>query len=249
MSVFLAIPNRGAIQEPTVGALFRTGRTDVLVRTRSTSLLTFTFNILWTDALNERKALGLKRFVMMHDDIAPLDEGWLDTLLREFDASGADVLSAVVPIKDERGLSSIALWNPETREMVRVTMTEALAYPKTFGGTEAGRPGWAVLPNTGLWVCDFTKPWVEKVCFTIRDRNFYDAHDGMWKAQCYSEDWDFGAQCHALGLSVKATTAVKLNHHGQFKFPNFVAWGTHATDDQVNYWRPPGRAYQTSEVS
>ncbi len=214
-----------------------------MVRFRSTSLLTYTFNALWTDALNARSE-GVRRFVMLHDDIAPLDPHWLDLLLGEFDKSGADVLASVVPIKDERGVSSTALLNPATKEMVRVTMTEAQGYPKVFGGAEAGRPGWVVLPNTGLWVCDFTKPWVEKICFTIRDRNFRDPHDGLWKAQCYSEDWDFGVQCHALGLTVKATTAVKLKHTGNFGFPSFTAWGTLAKDDQTNYWRPPGRSYQ-----
>lgn len=241
-SVFLAVPNRGTLAEGTAVALVQTGRTPVeLVRTRSTSLLTLTFNSLWCDALN--RSPRPTHFVMLHDDIVPLDAGWLDTLVAEFRACRADVLSTVVAIKDERGLSSTALMNPKTKEMVRLTVTEACALPKTFDAAAAGRPGWVVLPNTGLWICDFTRPWVERVCFTIRDRVFKDAASGQWLAQCYSEDWDFGAQCHAIGLRVCATTAVKVVHKGGFDYPNFTPWGRLAADDQVNSWTPPERGY------
>lgn len=239
--IFLAVPNRGSIATGTATALFQCGKTRVhRVHFHSTSILTQTFNSLWATALNERKQFT--HFVMLHDDVAPMDADWLDALCEEYDRTKCDVLSAVVPIKDERGLTSTAFWNPATRDMVRVTMTEAMALPKSFAGG-AYKPGWVVLPNTGLWICDFRKPWVEKICFTMRDRVFFDAPSQTWLSQCYSEDWDFGVQCHYLNAEVMATMAVKLQHHGEFKFPNMVAWGTLNKDDQINNWLPPSRTY------
>lgn len=242
-SVLVAVPNRGSVSHGTAAALLRMGRTPVHgVRFHSSSLLTLTFNSLWATALNERPA-GVTHFVMLHDDVVPLDDGWLDALVGAFAASGADVLSAVVPIKDARGLTSTAFLDPRTRAMTRLTATEAVALPPTFDAAAAGHPGRVVLPNTGLWVCDFTRPWVERVCFTMRDRLFRDAA-GHWVAQCYSEDWDFGVQCHALGLRVAATTAVRVVHKGGFDYPNFAPWGSLAADDQTNVWDPPDRTYR-----
>lgn len=242
-SVFVALPNRGTVAAGTAMALLRTGATPIhSVTPRSTSLLTLTFNALWCAALNQSPRPS--HFVMLHDDVIPCDPGWVDVLVAELGRSRADVLSACVPIKDDRGLTSTALMNPATGEMVRLTVREALGLPRTFDAAAAGRPGWAVLPNTGLWACRFAgEAWVEKVCFTARDRVFRDPADGQWKAQCYSEDWDFGAALHAMGRRACATTAVRAVHRGEFEYPNFAPWGALAADDQVNHWRPPQREY------
>jgi len=235
ISVFVGIPSRGDVVTGTAMALIQMGRTTVYsVRTHVCSLLAMSFNKMWCMALNERSKFT--HFVMLHDDIVPLDNGWLDTLMGEFLSSGADVVSSVVPIKDDRGLSSTAFLNPRTMEMRRLTMNETHAIkPKTFDAEEAGHKGCVVLPNTGLWVCDFTKPWVEQICFTVRDRIF-KTESGEWVAQTYSEDWDFGVQCYRLGVKVKATRAVNLIHKGGFDYPSMVPWGSLKTDDQTSVW-------------
>jgi hypothetical protein len=202
------------------------------IRTVGASILTQTFNSLWCDALNEREHFS--EFCMLHDDVSPIEPGWLDVLNEERIKAKADVISTVIPIKDDRGLTSIAMWNPTTNRMTRITMTQACKFPKTFDGKAAGYPGCVVLPNTGLWLCDFTKPWVEKVTFTIRDRNF-KASDGTWVTQCFSEDWHFGIQAYHLGLKVVASSAVKVIHHGTFKYPNFEPWGGLKVDEAVNH--------------
>lgn len=224
----------------TASALLQMGKTRVYaVKTHVCSLLTLSFNNLWCMALNERP--HFTHFVMLHDDVVPLDPGWLDTLLAAHRSGRADVTSCVVPIKDSRGLASTAFLHRPTNRLRRLTMTEAHKLPVTFGAAEAGYPDCALLPNTGLWVCDFTRPWVEKVCFTIRDRNF-KGPDGKWTTQCFSEDWDFGVQLADLGLTAKATRAVNLIHKGHFDYPNMVAWGSLAEDDAVGIWTPPAVA-------
>ena len=235
--VFLAVPSRGSLSLPTNAAIMQCGGSGHRLETFSCSLLTQSFNTLWCEALNSRRSQGITHFVMLHDDVGPIDDGWLDTLLAEHARSGADVLSAVIPIKDERGLVSTAIYEPATNKMRRLTMAEVTRFPTTFDAEDAGYPGCVLLPNTGLWVCDFTQRWVEKVCFTIRDRILNV--NGKWLAQCFSEDWDFGIQAYRLGLRVCATTAVKLIHRGGFDYPNFQAWGTLKTDNAVNAWEPP----------
>lgn len=241
--VLLVLPTRGHVKDLTALSLLKMGRTPVYqVLMRSTSVLTLTFNTLWADALNHRGKFDY--LVMMHDDVQPIDDGWLDTLVEQIEKTGADVVSAVLPIKDDRGLTSTAFMAPESRSQVRLTMTQAMKLPKTFTADDAGLTGCVVMPNTGLWICDFRKPWVEKICFTTRDRVFRDS-DGQWKAQAFTEDWDFGAQCCALGVKVMGTTAVRAMHHGEFAYPNMVAFGNLATDDQVNVWTPPERDYHS----
>ncbi len=237
--IFLGIPTRGQVSFDTMAATHRMGRTKVhCLRGRACSILTYGFNQLWVEALNERKA-GLTHFVMMHDDICPISDGWLDTLLAEHEECGADITHVVCPIKDSRGSTSTAFMDPSTRFMRRLVMKEACGgIPKTFDAQMAGYPaGYVILPNTGLWICDFTKPWVEEICFTIRDRINKNA-DGTFTAQCFSEDWHFGTQALKLGLKVFGTTGVKIVHKGPFDWPNFEPWGEWKSDPDTACFNP-----------
>jgi hypothetical protein len=239
--VFLALPSRGSVITPLATALFKTGKTPCELRSHSCSLLTLTFNSLWAMALNER-ANGFTHFAMIHDDIWPMDDGWLDLLLKEFKASGADVLSTCVPIKDDRGLTSTAVMHKPTQRMIRLTMTEVCDLPDTFNAKDCGYDDCVILPNTGLWICDFTKPWVERICFTMKDRIFKGA-DGQWVPQCFGEDWGFGVQLAEMGLKVSATTALKVVHQGKFDYPNFAPWGGWKKDETTNIlWNPPAHS-------
>ncbi len=48
------------------------------------------------------------------------------------DRVGADVIATVVPIKDNRGLTSTGLQDPDTLQIRRLTMTEVFRLPVTF---------------------------------------------------------------------------------------------------------------------
>ncbi len=239
--VFVSVPNRNGICQGAASALFSAYRNGLASSTihaihfESTTLLCQTFNRCWCAALNARPAITHQ--AMMHDDQEP-EHTWLNTLLAEQRRCGADVLSVVIPIKNERGLTSTGVLDPRTRKMRRFTMKEIARMPQTFDAAGAGCPGQILLVNTGLWICDFTKPWVEKIRFTVLDR-ILQAPDGRWFPQSFSEDWNFSIDCARLGLKVMATTAVKLRHHGDMGFPNFAAWGEWETDRATeDYWRP-----------
>jgi hypothetical protein len=240
------------------------------------SLLALMFNRTWCAALNQRRSRQLTHFAMHHADVeAP--PGWLDLLVEEQQRVHADVLSVVVPIKDNRGLTSTGWQDPETRVIRRFTMSEIAKLPPTFsaeqvaacglapatakpqadvGGMlsrpelqqrgQAGRrresmaPGESMAPatlpnavdlvvNTGLWICDFTRPWVEEVCFSIVDavcRN----EQGEFEAKCLPEDWNFSGWCAREGLRVFATSKVAVTHHGRAGYRNDHPWGEWQTD-------------------
>lgn len=195
------------------------------------SLLTYTFNLLWAGFLSKREELGLTHFAMMHDDIVP-ETGWMDVLLREMEKNHADLVSAVVPIKDNRGLTSTAtetndVWNPR-----RLTMREV------WDGTgdpffDCGETVTSVqcpdlLVNTGLWVCDIRKPWCEKVWFEQRDELVREA-DGTFTVNTAPEDWNFSRAVKREGGVIAATRAVKL-YHERPEYTNAKPWGAWAVD-------------------
>jgi hypothetical protein len=150
------------------------------------------FNKLWCQALNERTQRGLTHFAMHHSDIQA-EPGWLDILLEEQRKVGADVLSAVIPIKDQRGLTSTGLRDPVTGRIRRLTMREVMKLPVTFEAADTDAGDQWLMVNTGLWVCDFTKPWVEEVCFSILDAVVREEDRFVPKA--LSEDWNFSGWC------------------------------------------------------
>ena len=190
------------------------------------TLLPFAFNQAWCGALNYRDTgVGLKYFAMIHDDIEPAPF-WLDTLIDELESHDADVMSAVVPIKSEHGLTSTAvdtgdIWLPR-----RLTMAEAMELPETFGAEDVGGP---LLLNTGLWVADITKPWVEEVCFDFLNR-IRRTTTGERVAECVPEDWLNSRRLNELGCKLMATRKVHLVHNGSADFPNSTAWGSWQTD-------------------
>lgn len=168
------------------------------------SLLTRSFNELWANALNRRP--GATHFLMLHADVIPGGgPKWPITMLSLMRDTGADVLSAVLPIKTHSGLTSTAvetedIWNPR-----KLTIDEVGARDETW--TESG-----LLVNTGLLLADLSKPWVERVCFTMNDRIINK--DGFWTAECQPEDWGFSRQVRREGGVVWATRAVPALHLG-----------------------------------
>ena len=196
---------------------------------KSRSLLAANFNGFWCNALNDR----YDYFLMLHADISP-QPGWLDILMSEMKATGADVVSVVVPLKDEHGLTSTAIgepgnnWNPRRR----LTMTEVHALPETFDIAQAGYPDDVLLVNTGCFLVDLSKPWCRaakddgtaEFFFTINDRITFNA-SGQAKEDVEPEDWYASRQWARLGAKVVATRKVAVNHRGTFDFTNAYAWG------------------------
>lgn len=190
------------------------------------SLLPHTFNECWALALNLYQAGDLDLFAMIHADVEA-QPGWLDTLHAEMDASGADLVSAVVSIKDKRGLTSTGVDDTGDRWSVRrLTLREVFALPETFTSEHVGAP---LLVNTGLWLCRLGA-WALDVSFEIEStiRN----EGGRYVARCVPEDWAFSRRLHSLGRKLAATRKVEVNHWGPSSWSNTTVrgWDT----DRVN---------------
>ncbi len=187
------------------------------------SLLAKVFNKLVCRALNEMKTLGWTHFVLHHSDIE-CEIGWLDKLLAEYHAHDLDVISGVIPIKDQSGYVSMAIKSPRGPGR-NVMLDELKDVPVTFG-IEALKhlPGDMLLYNTGLLLFDLRRPWVRKwlleAPFTIRDMVVENPETGELEARAISEDWGFSAYCNQKGIRIKATRAVAIGHHGRARWSN-----------------------------
>jgi len=209
------------------------------------SLLAANCNSLWCHALNQRVASNLKWFAMLHSDIEP-DYWWLDKLIAEAEKHDADLMSAIVPIKDDRGLTSTAIAQPDSqfRQFCRLTMRQVRheTFPDTFGIREAAEaleklpdplrianvPREALLVNTGCVVCRIDRPWCEKVWFAMHDG--IECVGGQWAPVQQSEDWVFARNVAEQGGKVMATKLVALAHKGSAPYYSTHVWG-HAKDE------------------
>lgn len=231
--VALAMPRRGnnvafGASEayhlaPTIG-----DRAVVVRLWTSHSILDHCFNRLWSCALNLRDR-GITHFAMIHDDNCP-QQGFLNILLDEMDWYGADIVSAVVAIKSEQGLSSTAVETDDPWYPRRLTMHEVHSLPSTFTDKDVGGE---LLLNTGLWVANLTKPWAdqpEPLFFQTLSRIIKDKN-GEWQAQVRSEDWEFSRAARARGAKLYATRKVAVRHAGEIEYTNDHVWGTWQTDE------------------
>lgn len=224
--VFLAQPGYGEVTAGAARAFWRATRLPdgrVCRQYNEGSLLARNFNALWCSALNLDAVRRVDYFAMIHADVEPQD-WWLDVLINELESRDLDILGAVVPIKDPKGLTSLALDHPDGntwQPLCRLTMSEVYRLPETFTSEDVGHP---LLLNTGLWACRFDQSWASQVRFTINDR-IVRTPDGRYVPQVEPEDWYFSRLCHELGLKIGATRKVKLAHRGGAAYGNTCPWG------------------------
>lgn len=183
----------------------------------NSSIATGCFNSCWALARNEYEAGRIDAFAMIHDDVGAQIH-WLDILYRELLDTGADIISALIPIKDSRGLTSTAIDGEHLTRVRRITMREARKLPKTF--TDADVPG--LLINTGLWLARLG-PWINETHFHVE--NSIERVNGSWQAITFPEDWHFSRQCRKLGLKLAVTQKVRIDHYGGHRWCNQDVWG------------------------
>jgi len=199
------------------------------LKLQGSSLLAHNFNILWAWALNESRKGPVDYFAMQHSDIEPEDY-WLDKLTAEMEARDLDILGVVVPIKDMRGVTSIAVGRQDGsnwRVGHRLTLREVYRLPETFTSADVGGP---LLLNTGLWVCRFREEWAKEVHFEINDRIVFDTKSETYVPEVEPEDWYFSRLLHELGLKVGCTRKIPLGHRGDMVFGNTRGWGEYDFD-------------------
>lgn len=242
---YLGMPGYGNHTDHAGRSLWRARRNmdPVIVECRSGSLLGANFNQLWCSALNlAHQGHEVAYFAMLHSDIGAQDY-WLDALIEELEAQQLDVLGVAVPIKDRRGMTSLALhkdgdpWMP----FARLSMNEVYQLPETFTSEDVGHP---LLLNTGCWVARFNLDWAKMVHFEINDRIVFNRACNRYQAQTEPEDWHFSRQLHEIGapgsptdglrpLRIAATRKIAVRHRGEMDFDNTHAWGTQLYDSEA----------------
>jgi hypothetical protein len=183
----------------------------------ASSFLCGSFNNLIAKALDERDGGRVTHFAMIHADIeAP--QGWVDRLWGIMSTHRADVVSAIVPIKDDNSdpRTSTAIGNRHDPWHVRrnLMVSEVLALPETFGPELVCSEHDVLLWNTGLWLADLRHPfWDIFTGFDTRAR-ICRKPDGSRFAQQDTEDWRLSRQMDAAGARVVVTRALPVRHWG-----------------------------------
>ena len=217
----------------------RADNLNIAVKARQISALCWNFNTLYAEALNDKDA---DYFLLIHADIVPIEPPfWIRKLISELNTTGADILSAVVPVKNKTGITSTALQSAEHPTPRRLTMREAMQLPPTFKARDVAELyGWQthidvqLLTNTGLLLLDLRRKRriFEKLHFYTHDN--IEKRGDKFVATFAPEDWNFARDAHANGLITAATRAVKVLHSGHADYDNASAWGDWEHDTLEN---------------
>lgn len=181
------------------------------------------FNLFWLDCISRLERENFTHWAMIHADVAP-ERGWLPLMLGQMDYLGADALAAVITQKDSTGATSTAIeGTPDEENPKRVRLLRKLTLKEIGDGSfgpSGSIEGMDLLLNTGLLVVSLAdRSWLKCTPF-----NFYCEID--WSAEkptlhSESEDWYFSRLMNKLGKKLYATTAVKVDHLGNARYPNW----------------------------
>jgi hypothetical protein len=230
--VFLGMPGYGKQTSAAGRALWRACAPGTYIERQYAqgSLLACNFNKLWCEVLTKvHQGERFDYFAMLHDDIG-CEDFWLDKLIDELEAKQLDVLGVVVPIKDFRGMTSIALqhgqdnWNVDCR----LSMHDVYELPETFTSADVG--GMQLLLNTGCWVIKWDQERCKQLHFEINDRIVFDRTNNCFRPEVESEDWFFSRLLNEMGFRIGATRKIAVKHEGDTEFVNTHAWGSEAFD-------------------
>lgn len=238
--VYLALPCGSNVYAGLLWTVMNASRNHkIMPRMVGSSLANLNFNRLWAEALNKRQEWGHTYFAMAHSDIKA-EDGWIDTMIDLMTRHAADVMTAIIPLKSEHGLTSTGIMDQEDGRTRRFTMTEAMGMPETFSIRDTLLPKAVLAVNNGLFVCRFDQLWIEELTGFGCDDSIVLGEDGVYRAHTVGEDWRWAkwlstqrvGGCHpgSRPLKVMATRKVKVWHHGSSDYDNLSGWGTWETD-------------------
>ncbi len=189
------------------------------------------FNALWCAALNSREGNGWTHVAMIHQDVHAV-RWWLDKALEVMDRADVDLLSVVLPLKDDKGMTSTAVldkWKLATR---RLAMKEVHRYlPETFTSAdlaELGHENSLLLASGGLQLYR-VGDWMEKVWWEAPTKIVRD-QSGQFVSAVWDEGWNLSLQMYQLGLKIACTREIHANHLGGGVWGNEESWGEWDTD-------------------
>lgn len=241
--VLIGVPTyKGIMHAKAMFPIIRCSRNHKFdVGTVDSSATCVTFNRLWINALELYEAGKITHFLMYHSDIVA-EEYFLDKMIDIMERTKADVLSAIVPIKDQQGMTSTAMDEPVGDvdpywRVRRLTMKEVHHMEPTFTDPK-------LLLNTGLMLVDMSKAWTKDAYFTFEDKIIW--HHGRRVAVCMPEDWGFSRMAKKLGATLWATREVPILHYGETSYPNQIPWGQ-VEKDVLPTWSP--EASKAAEIA
>lgn len=230
--VALGMPRRTKLREDMaygIAARSSSGECALLPFYAHSSLLNHSFNSVWVQCHNFLiDGHKLTHLAILHDDIEP-SPCWIDTLAKELDATGADLISAYAPIKSEQGLVSMATYQDDIWDLQRFTIRQLARMPETF--TQDDVKG-NLLLNTGCCLLRLRDPWLSRPeDFVFDDRNrIVRLPNGRLQAEPLSEDWRWSDAIRRAGGKLAATRKVGLAHEGTKDFRNDTVWGSWERD-------------------
>jgi hypothetical protein len=209
---------------------------ELLICRVQSSLLAHAFNQAVAAAQNR----GVEYFAMLHADVTP-GPGWLAKLWAAMHDEGLDVVHAPVAIKDHRGLTSTAfattddVWDDKRR----ITTTELQKLPDAFTiddiAERIDESATILLPNTGVLLVRCGDWFADWEGFHMLDR--VGTVRGERQSQVVPEDWLFGYEAAALGLTVGGCKVPTI-HYGGTTFTTATPWGE-PVDQQYHKAREP----------
>ncbi len=213
--IFLALPNYGSYEPQSLFTILNaTNKRSIQIFSHTSSLLVDSFNTCWAEMLNTP---GVEYFAMLHADVITTGP-WLDQLIDELEEKNLDVLSVVLPLKDEKGITSTGILSKDFK-VTRLTLAEVEKQPPTFTiETLLGKTNSVLLVNTGMWVAK-AGDWMKKFD-GFRAHSEIVLKDGKYITLNSPEDWDFSSWCADNGLKVGATKIIKAGHVGKKIYKN-----------------------------
>lgn len=229
----------------------------VFIKPETGSALSHNFNKCWLQALG-CAGNPITHFAMLHDDVE-VEPQWISKLLDVMDATKADMVSTVIPIKNQHGLTSTGYGDPnDWYDYRRLTLKEVAKLPVTFSIDdlpEQKAAGKCLLVNTGCWICDMRRGfWHNKdangeLVFRFwQDNRITRWPDGTYCPEFCPEDWNWSRLCHKYGVKVVATRAIKAVHHGHYPFTNNPNWGDETDDEIIGFLAAKKKAYSLDKV-
>ena len=200
-------------------ALERASKRSMQLEAYETSDYCRNFNHLWVAAFNQHR---FTHWAMRHDDVFS-GSFWADLLIDEMNRVGADVVSAVVALKDDTGETSTAIRDPLTGTVKRLNLQQIHEQlPETFSIEDVRQAGFRIGPddtlliNTGLWVIRFDHPAIRKFPGFQTEHFLHFKADGNLEQSELTEDWNFSEWARRQGLKVFATRKVTTIHQGDW---------------------------------
>ena len=220
--IFLSLPNYGQYEPQSLFTILGASKKhDVKIFSHTSSMLVDSFNTCWCEMLNTP---DVEYFAMLHADV--ITEGpWLDTLVDELEAMELDVLSVVLPLKDEKGITSTGILSGD-EQVTRLTLSEVSSLSDTFDADDIGESlGYegTLLVNTGMWVAK-VGDWMKKFD-GFRAHSQIVKKNGLYETLNSPEDWDFSVWCSENGVKVAATSLIKAGHVGKKTWRNDQVYG------------------------